>query len=63
MEEVEDVERNPFKRWADEEVEEEKEGLGQDGIRPDPQKQEESSKPKKNTKVHARTREDVEDDE
>ena len=66
MEEIEEVERNPFRRWADEEVEEEKEGLGQDGIRPDPQnreKQEESRKPKKNTKVHTPTRDEVEDHE
>ena len=30
MEEIEEVQRNPFRRWADEEVVEEKEGLGQD---------------------------------
>ena len=43
-----------------------REGLGQDGIRPDPQNrgnQEESRKPKKNTKVHTPTREEVEDHE
>ena len=37
VEEADEVEKNPFRRWADEEVEGDREGLGQDGIRPDPQ--------------------------
>ena len=37
-EEADEVEKNPFRRWADEEVEVDREGLGQDGIRPDPQR-------------------------
>ena len=64
-EEEESIGRNPCRRWADEDVDD-REGLGQDGIRPDPQSggnQEESRKPKKNTKVHTPTREEVEDHE
>ena len=63
-EEEEPIERNPFRRWADVDQEELDEGLGQGGIRPDPQverKQEDSRKPKKNTKVHTPTREEIED--
>ena len=63
VEEADEVEKNPFRRWADEEVDEDRDGLGQGGIRPDPQRQEESRKTKKNTKVHTPTREEVEDHE
>ena len=68
QEEEEPVEKNPFRRWAAVEQEEEREGLSQDGIRPDPQsevgvKVEESRKPKGNTKVHTPTREEVEEHE
>ena len=76
-EEEEPIERNPFRRWADVDQEELDEGLGQGGIRPDPQngdgsfgvfegseiRREESRKPKKNTKVHTPTREEIEDHE